>query len=239
MSSNTMNSGIFDPKLIQPRVLQTLEEGAQLDLSTESARQFLKKSVDKKIDVVILYVDINGSTRMSLTLPAIKFARIIQVFSQEMSIAVINSGGHVFKYVGDAVIAFFPAEHPKQAAANAIECAKAMTEAFTKYINPSFQMYGLPAVTVKVAFEYGNVLVVPYGKRSRTSHVDIVGATISIVAKMLPYAKPTHIITGQAIYNLSSSGAWHKNFLGLNEKTAEWSYVDETSGQPYKLFLVK
>ena len=100
-------------------------------------------------------------------------------------------------------------------------------------------MYGLPDATVKVTFEYGNVLVVPYGKRSGTSHVDIVGATISIVAKKLPHAKPTHIITGQAIYNISSSGAWHKNFLGLNEKTAEWSYVDETSGQPYKLFLVK
>jgi adenylate cyclase len=124
---------------------------------------------------------------MSLTLPAIKFARIIQIFSQEMSIAIINSGGYVFKYVGDALIAFFPVEHAKQAAENAIGCAKAMTEAFTKYINPSFQIYGLPDV-VKVAFEYGNVLVVPYGKRSKTSHVDILDATISIVAKMLPYA---------------------------------------------------
>lgn len=74
---------------------------------------FSKKSVDKKINLVILYVDVNGSTRMSLTLPAIKFARIIQVFSQEMSIAIINSGGYVFKYVGDALIAFFPVEHAK------------------------------------------------------------------------------------------------------------------------------
>jgi hypothetical protein len=52
-----MNSAIFDPKLIQPRVLQTLADDAQVELSTELATRFPKKRVDKKINLVILHVE--------------------------------------------------------------------------------------------------------------------------------------------------------------------------------------
>lgn len=73
-----------------------------------------------------------------------------------------------------------------------------------KYVNPAVKSYGLLPITAKVAFDDGGVLVVSYGKKLEKSHVDIVGRTISIVAKMLPYAKLTRIIAGQSIYDTLS-----------------------------------
>jgi class 3 adenylate cyclase len=71
-----------------------------------------------------MFVDINNSTEMSLSLPEHKFALIVQSFAQEISIAVLGYGGYVFKYEGDAVIVLFPAEYDEaKACKNALNCS--------------------------------------------------------------------------------------------------------------------
>jgi class 3 adenylate cyclase len=196
--------------------------------------------VGKKVNVVILYVDINGSTRMSLTLSDKQFARIIQVFWQEMSLVVTSHRGYVFKYVGDAVIALFPSEHDvAKVSERVLDCSKAMIQILRECVSPCLESHSLPSITAKVAFDYGKVLVVPYGKKSGSSHIDIVGRTISIVAKMLPYAKPTNIVAGQAIYNVLPDSQSRKLFVNSNADKSGWSYVNEKNDHPYKLYLLK
>src|SRR5919107_3779310 len=52
-------------------------------------------------------------------------ATILHVFSQEMSLVTSEYGGYVLKYMGDAIIALFPAEYnSSQASKNAVDCAK-------------------------------------------------------------------------------------------------------------------
>ena len=57
--------------------------------------------------LLIMYADLVGSTQMSMTLPVEKPVTIIRAFSHEVSSVVEIYNGHVLKYVGDAVIAFF------------------------------------------------------------------------------------------------------------------------------------
>jgi len=71
-------------------------------------QDFLRKHVSSKISLVIMFVDLVGSTKMSMTLPGDKLVTIIRAFSHEMSSVVESYDGFVLKYVGDAVIAFFP-----------------------------------------------------------------------------------------------------------------------------------
>ena len=107
-----MNSGLLSPvrdfNSVQARIRQTLDRGVQIDLSTESCKRFLRRKVNQKVGVVILYVDIDGSTKMSMALSPDRFATILHVFSQEMSLITSEYGGYVLKYVGDAIIALFP-----------------------------------------------------------------------------------------------------------------------------------
>ena len=114
--------------------------------------------------------------------------------------------------------------------------AKTMIEVL-KYVNLAFKSHGLPSITGKVALDYGRVLVVRYGRKLERSHVDIVGRTISIVAKMLPYAKLTRVIAGQALYAIPLSNNQSKKlFINSNADKLGWSYIDETNGYPYKLY---
>ena len=74
-----------------------------------------------------MFIDINHSTEMSLSLPENKFALLLQSFAQEISIAVLGYGGYVFKYEGDGVIALFPTEYDKiKACKNALDCSRAI-----------------------------------------------------------------------------------------------------------------
>jgi adenylate cyclase len=55
-----------------------------------------------------MYADLVGSTNMNMTLPVDKMVTIIRAFTYEMTYIVRSYGGYVLKYVGDAIIAFFP-----------------------------------------------------------------------------------------------------------------------------------
>ena len=223
---------------INARVKNSLERGIQIDLTRESCKKFLRRHVDQKIPVVVLYVDIERSTRMSISLQAAEFASILKIFSQEMSLLVEDHGGYVLKYVGDAVIGLFPAKHDKhEASRNALICANEMQEILQGSINPELVAHGLPQIGAKISLDYGELLVVLYGKSLR-SHIDTVGASISIAAKMLAFAKVGQIIVGDSFYNnLAIYDNLYRKFTELKVSSSEWSYIDEKSGTKYRLHL--
>ena len=231
-----MLSPVKDLNAAQARVRQTLDKGVQIDLSTESCKRFLRRKVNQKVGVVILYVDIDGSTKMSMSLSPEKFATILHVFSQEMSLVTSEYGGYVLKYVGDAIIALFPAEYDKgQASKNALECSKDMQRIIRECVNPELRARRFPEITVKMSIDYGDVLVVLYGKSIERSHIDIVGSSISMAAKMIPLAKTWQIIIGQSMYeNLENN----ENLVDMNVDQTRWTYIDEKTGSSYRLYML-
>ena len=235
-----MNSDLLSPvkdlSAVQARVRQTLDKGVQIDLSTESCKRFLRRKVNQKVGVVILYVDIDGSTKMSMALSPEKFATILHVFSQEMSLVTSEYGGYVLKYVGDAIIALFPAEYDRgQASKNALECAKDMQRIIRECVNPELSARRFPEITVKMSIDYGDVQVVLYGKSIDRSHIDIVGSSISMAAKMIGLAKTWQIVIGQSMSeNLDNT----QNVVEMNIDRTRWTYIDEKTGASYRLYML-
>ena len=235
-----MNSDLLSPvkdlSAVQARVRQTLDKGVQIDLSTESCKRFLRRKVNQKVGVVILYVDIDGSTKMSMALSPEKFAAILHVFSQEMSLVTSEYGGYVLKYVGDAIIALFPAEYDRgQASKNALECAKDMQRIIRECVNPELSTRRVPEITVKMSIDYGDVQVVLYGKSIDRSHIDIVGSSISMAAKMIALAKTWQIVIGQSMAeNLDNT----QNVVEMNIDRTRWTYIDEKTGCGYRLYML-
>lgn len=233
-----MLSSVRDFGAIRSRVKQTLEKGVQIDLSTESCKKYLRRHVNRKAGVVILYADIDGSTKMSVTLPPANFATLLHVFSQEMTLAIAESGGYTLKYVGDAVIALFPAEfNRRQASKNAVDCAAFMQDVVTQGINPELIAHGLPELRIKVSIDYGEVQIVLYGKSLEHSHIDIVGYAISAAAKMISLAHGGQIVVGKRIYDSIIDILGESSFYKLEADTSGWSY-EEGKGS-YSLYLLK
>jgi class 3 adenylate cyclase len=91
----------------QTRMWKALRSGPEFNISTEGTEKILNQFSKFKVTFVIIHIDIVGSTQLSMTLPLDRLTTIIQTFCQEMSIMIESYGGHVLKYIGDAVLAFF------------------------------------------------------------------------------------------------------------------------------------
>jgi class 3 adenylate cyclase len=218
------------------RLARTLIEGVQLNMSTEESKKLLRRHVNTKTNLVIMIIDINNSTEMSLSLPEHKFALIVQSFAQEVSLAVLGYGGYVFKFEGDAVILLFPAEYDAaKVCQNALNCSRSLLEIVKEVINPAFKSIDLPEITVRIGLEYGYALIVLYGKNIEKAHLDIIGSSINLAAKIASIAKPNQVLAGEFIYYIIRSHADDNHSLDdsrfeeLKLDPAKWKYLSHFS----------
>ena len=102
MQLPNLSSEEFDIfKGVQDRVAHSIEnKGLFIDLSTDSCRKYLQRKVNSNAKVVVMYIDIAGSTQMSHDIPPLSLSIIIQIFSQEVSLSIVKFGGYVLKFVG-------------------------------------------------------------------------------------------------------------------------------------------
>jgi adenylate cyclase len=68
---------------IRTRVNRTLGDGIQLDMSTEESKKMLRRHVNSNTNLVIMFVEINDSTSMSLFLSENKLALILDLCSRD------------------------------------------------------------------------------------------------------------------------------------------------------------
>src|SRR5919198_2973456 len=101
---------------------------------------------------------------------------IIRAFTYEMTSTVRSYGGYVLKYVGDAIIAFFPAGYNKLLACDkAVQCANSMITVIKNGINPILNQYDYPELCVKIGIDEGEEnVIVQYG-HDKSSLIDILG----------------------------------------------------------------
>ena len=139
----------------QKRVWGALKKGYEYLGVVDESDQYLRKHVFSKLDMVVLYVDLVGSTTMALEMPSEKIAIIMSSFAQEMAAVIRQHNGYVLKFVGDAVIGYFVAENNSLLTAdNAVNCAKSMITVIQKGINPILDQYDYPDLLVKICLLY-------------------------------------------------------------------------------------
>lgn len=221
---NFESGDIDSVKSVHDRVSYSLEnKGLFIDLSTDSCRKYLQRKVNTKTNVVVMYVDIAGSTQMSHDLPSLNLALIIQIFSQEVSLSIEKFGGYVLKFMGDAVIGLFPSDYDqKKAIINSLDCARYIQKVMRNGINPVFKKHLIPEIAVKIGIEYGSALVLLYGKNIAHAHIDLIGFSISIAAKITSLSFPGEVIVGENIFhNLDEDQK--KYFIALyTERNSKW-----------------
>jgi len=225
-------------KETQKRVWSSLKKGYEYDYSVDESDKFLRDHVSQRMHMIVLFVDLVGSTDMSLTLPAEKLGIIISSFSQEMRFVIKHHGGYVLKYVGDAVIGYFIAEdNPLVVADSAVNCAKTMVDIIERGINPILNEYDYPELRVKIGMDFGENAIVRYGSDKTRSHVDILGPAVSIAAKITAITKPNQILIGEDVYE-----KLHPSLKGLFKKvewhTNQWNYHNKETGKLYDVYAM-
>ena len=221
----------------QDRLLQALEERYQYNTSIKRGQDYLLNYISSKRPLVIMYADLVGSTKMSMTLSAEKLVTIIRAFVHEMSSVVETYDGHVLKYVGDAIIAFFPPGFNKYLTYDkAVRCAKSMINVLNRGINPILKNYDCPQLYVKIGIDEGNNVVVQYAY-DKSSQIDILGYTMNVAAKITSLTGPNKISVGENVYKLLHPGI-QAEFHALVYRTDEWKYTNPDTDKLYKVYTL-
>lgn len=208
------------------RVRRTFKAGTFF--SAESSDELLRENLNSKLKLIVLYVDLVGSTMMTRSLPVAQLALLVQTFTQEMSFTVSRFNGYVLKYVGDAIIAYFPADANYNVRCNAaINCSYAMIRVLEEGVNSIFREHGLGGLQVKIGIETGEHSVIQY-TLGKNSQVDILGYGISMAAKLSTLARPNQVVISHAIY-FGMHPSFRKKFIQMDLDPRTWKYIDEKS----------
>lgn len=235
-------------KYAQTRVWKALKVKSDFDISMEETQNNLKNYAESKTTFLILYIDLVDSTRLSMILPVNRLATIVRAFSQEISLIISAYGGYVLKYIGDAILAYFPVDSSDDFHArsiNAVSCACSMIKVICQGINPILNQYDYPELRVRIGLDIGENAVVQFGWDTHTlngkailrdPHFDILGYTISITAKMTAFANPDQIVIGQLVYQILDDKQ-KAMFRLLPISPQIWNYLsDNTGGGIYHLY---
>ena len=221
----------------QDRLWNVLHERYKYNTSIKRGQNFLLNHVDSKLSLVVMYADLVGSTKMSMSLPVEKMAKIIKVYSHELSSVVESYDGFVLKYVGDAVIAFFSAGFNKYLVCDkSFQCAKSMINVIENGINPIFEKDDYPKLGIKIGIDEGENAVIQYGF-DKSAPIDLIGYPMNIAAKITSLTGPNKISVGNNVYKLLHPSIQTK-FHNMTLQENEWKYVDYIANSIYKVFTL-
>jgi class 3 adenylate cyclase len=240
-------------KQAQNSMWKALKSELTFDISMEETHEILEMYARSKVTLVILHIDLVDSTKLSMTLPIDRLTTIIQAFSREMSLIIEAYGGYILKYMGDAILAFFPVNivnDPYLPCINAINCARSMIKVVQHGINPILEQYGYPEMSVRIGIDIGDQnAVLQYGwdihrlndnntqnqHIVKTPHYDIIGYTVNVAVKMTGLAKPNQVAIGQLVYEALDEKQ-KLAFEILNVGIDVWSYVSNRTGSNYSVY---
>ena len=223
-------------KETQKRLWGALKQGYEYENTQDDSEEFLRNLVSSRVNMIVLYVDLVGSTDITLSLPEEKVAIIISSFAQEMASVIRQHDGYILKFVGDAVIGYFIAEAlPLLAADNAVNCARSMLTVVEKGMNPILNQYDYPELKIKIGMDFGKNIIVRYGSDKKNSHVDILGPAMNIAAKIQDKADPNQILIGEDVY-LRLHPSSQKSFDRVVWTNTKWKYHDRETGKLYPVY---
>jgi adenylate cyclase len=227
-------------KIHTPLILDNLWP-KMIHTSIRRGQKFLLNHISSKIPLIIIYADLVGSTRMSMTLPIDNLVTIIRAFTHDLSYAVDSYDGYVLKYVGDAVISFFPSrvhdDNKYLASDTAVECGKSMIKTIKEEINPVLnKRYGYPELFTKIGIDAGENAIVQYGYE-QLSPIDILGYGMNIAAKITSLTGANKISIGENVYR-SLDHKVQREFHELSTSDNRWKYINYGTDEPYKVYTL-
>lgn len=92
-----------------PTIRQRLAGELASEPVADVASTVLEGHLGERHAYVALVVDLVGSTKLARSIDSADMARLVRVLSDEMSVLLQPFYGHVLKYTGDGLIAFFAA----------------------------------------------------------------------------------------------------------------------------------
>ena len=134
-------------------------------------------------ELSILFSDIRGFTTISESMTPVALIKVLNRYFTPMTNSVLNNGGMLDKYIGDAVMAFFNApvtikNHADAACKSALE----MIEELDK-LNEKFSQEGLPPIHIGIGINTAEVVVGNMGSDTRFNYT-VIGDGVNLASRV-------------------------------------------------------
>ena len=240
--SNRSNNNLFDIQTLltqrKDRFGDALTEKYHYDSSIKRGQDFLLKHVNSKVELVVMYADLVGSTKMSMTLPAEKMVTIIHAFSYELASVIESHNGYVLKFSGDAVISFFPSSFNKLLVCDkSVQCGRSIIEIIRKGLNPVLKKNNYPELAVKIGIDDGENIVVQYGN-DKSSPIDVLGYCMNVTSKITSLTAPNKVSIGENVFKLLHPRT-QPSFIHVSTDKMNWKYINKENGNLYKFYTLR
>ena len=148
--------------------------------------------------LTVLFCDLVGSTELSARLDPEDMGELIRGYQRRCAEAVERWGGHVAKYMGDGVLAYFgwPRAHEDEAE-RAVRAGLALTGAVADLATPA----GDP-LAARVGIATGLVMVGELIGEGAAKEQTVVGETPNLAARLQALAAPGSVVISQATRRL-------------------------------------
>lgn len=151
----------------------------------------IKRGDGDDVHAVIWFSDLRGSTRLSETLPRTTYLALLDDFFDAMAGAVMDHGGEVLKFIGDAVLAIFPIDDPNSkqplAPSNAVAAVRA-AERRLSILNQDRQSEEQPVLGYGISLHRGDLT---YGNIGASGRLDftVIGPAVNQAARIQDMCK--------------------------------------------------
>jgi class 3 adenylate cyclase/uncharacterized protein (DUF427 family) len=144
----------------------------------------IKRGDGETIHAVIWFCDLRDSTALTEALAREDYLALLNRFFDCMAGAVLDQGGEVLKFIGDAILAIFPIEDPDcpEAAEHAIEAAQHARREIA-LINQQRAERGAQAIGFGIGMHIGNLM---YGNIGTPGRLDftVIGSAVNETSRI-------------------------------------------------------
>ncbi len=192
-------------RMLHEAIIDREEQGDQLSrllpggIAEKVRAEGRRIGESERLVVTVLMSDIRGYSAIAEKTDPSDLATQLNEHRSEMNRAILDAGGTVMQFVGDAVMAVFGAplpcaDHPRQslAAAAAMHAAQAS-------VNERWLKVGLPEFGLGIGLSTGEVAAALLGSEERLEYT-LVGDTVNLTQRLQQWAEPGETILSEPTF---------------------------------------
>lgn len=171
----------------------------------------IRRGDGERIAAVIWYADLRGSSALAQDLQPDDYIACLNAYFEAVGNPVIDEGGEILNFIGDAVLAIFPAEGGKKNARSA--CRRALragfaAEARIRDLNMRCRPVGAAPLSFGLALHFGDVVFGNVGLPQRLAF-SVIGSTVNEVARLEALTKELGLsILASAAFAERTAAKW-------------------------------
>jgi class 3 adenylate cyclase len=189
-------------RLLHQAIVEREEQGETLSrllpggLAEKLRSEGRKIGETERLQVTVIMSDIRGYSSIAETADPSELAQQLNTHRAEMNHAILDEGGTVMQFVGDAVMAVFGAPFPStDHAERALAAARSMHRRQSE-VNERWRSEGLAPFGLGIGLSTGDAAAALLGSEERLEYT-LVGDTVNLAARLQQWAAAGEIILSE------------------------------------------